>query len=144
MRTPEKIIKQKRRLFNTLLAKTHQMSAKQYILEGQGVNSTTELSEKQLDWLIDWASDILANKRTDADRDVREWRHKCLRMIALCGVDTQDWNKVNAFMLNKRICGKHLYELTTEELMTLHRKLHNVAANIDKKVTMERRQAYLN
>jgi hypothetical protein len=51
-------------------------------------------------------------------------------MIAACGVDTQDWNAVNAFMLDKRIAGKHLYELSIPELTSLQRKLHAVAENI--------------
>jgi len=119
-------IKQKRRKFNALLAVAHMMEAKKWMLAYYGVDSTTELSEKQLDELIAKAQDLVNKSKEEQDFKMRKWRHRCLRMMAACGVDTQDWNAVNAFMMDPRICGRHLYELNVPELMTLHRKLHNV------------------
>ncbi len=145
MKTSEKILKQKRKLLHVLLIKTKQISSKQYILEGQGVESTTDLTETQLDALIDWAGNIYDSQQALADKEIRQWRHKCLRMINQCGIDTQEWSKVNAFMLDKRICGKNLYELkTVKELQVLHRKLHNVASRKNEKVLKEQKQAFLN
>lgn len=145
MRTSERILKQKRKLFHVLLAKTKQMASKQFILEGQGVQSTIELTEEQLDALIDWAGNIYDQQQNTADKEIRNWRHKCLRMMAECGVNTNDWAKVNAFMLDKRICGKNLYELkTVDELRNLHRKLHNVAKNKQERILKEQKQAFLN
>ncbi len=122
-------IKQKRQRFNALLAAGMMMPAKKDILSGYGVESTKELTEIQLDDVIRRVTAIINQRKVDTDRTTREWRHKCLRMVKECGVDTQDWNGVNAFLMDKRICGKHLYELTIDELMTLHRKLHNVRDN---------------
>jgi hypothetical protein len=126
-------IKQKRQKFNTLLYYGQMRDAKEHILSGMGVKSTTELSEKQLDQVIDRVQRIVDERQSTQDKQVREWRHKCLLMVNACGIDTKDWNAVNAFMLDKRISGKHLYELTQTELVELHRKLHNVKANKDKK-----------
>ncbi|HLO59020.1 MAG TPA: hypothetical protein VK172_14915 [Lentimicrobium sp.] len=123
-------LKQKRRRFNALLAAGQMMDAKEHILSGYGVSSTLDLTEPELDGLISRVEKLLAQKKDDTDKAIREWRHKCLRKMNECGINTNDWNAVNAFMLNKRICGKHLYELDLKELQVLHRKLHNVRDNI--------------
>lgn len=128
-------IKQKRQKFNILLHYGHMRDAKEHILGSYGVTSTTQLTEKQLDEVILRVQHIVDEKQEAKDLQIREWRHKCLKMIRECGVDTSDWNAVNAFMLDKRIAGKHLYELSLAELAILHKKLHNVKANIDKKCT---------
>jgi hypothetical protein len=125
--------KQKRRKFNALLAVGQMMNAKEHILSGYGVESTMDLSDVQLDDVIRRVEDLLNKKSQEADKLTREWRHKCLRLIKECGIDTNNWSAVNAFMLNPRICGKHLYELNTDELQVLHRKLHNVRDNKLKK-----------
>lgn len=119
-------IKQKRQKFNILLHYGHLMEAKPHILAGYGAESTKDLTEKQLDELIIRVQAIINKKQTEGDQLTRQWRHKCLRMMHECGVDTHDWEAVNAFCMDKRIAGKHLYELTTDELQVLHRKLHNV------------------
>jgi hypothetical protein len=118
--------------------------AKPHILGGMGVQSTLQLSEKQLDDVIKRVEDLVNRKQTDADRHTREWRHKCLRMVQACGIDTRDWNNVNAFLLDKRIAGKHLYEMDIQELIVLHKKLHNVRDNFAKKDLEEKRLTTLN
>lgn len=138
------IIKKKRKLFHALLAKNKLLSAKEHILYGEGVESVTELSEKQLDSLIEWAGEILNQKQEDASKEIRSWRHKCLRMMRECGIETQDWNNVNAFLLDKRVAGKHLYKMSIDELKKLHRKLHNIATNKEARIQEERGQAFLN
>lgn len=126
-------IKKKRQKFNALLHVGKMIDAKEHILGAYGVLSTLDLTEEQLDDAIRRVHDIIDIKKDNAEKHLREWRHKCLRMLAECGVNTQDWNAVNAFMMDKRIAGKHLYELNLIELAELHRKLHNVKVNIDKK-----------
>ena len=120
-------IKKKRKVFNALLAVGQMMDAKAHILDGYGVSSTLDLTDKQLDELIDRIRSIIDRKKTVVPKEMREWRHKCLRMMTKCSVNTNDWNSVNAFMEDKKICGRHLYELNLQELVILHRKLHNVA-----------------
>ncbi len=138
------VIKRKRQRFNILLRTGHMTNAKEYILGSYNVNSTTELTEKQLDDAILRVQRIIDEKFEPKDLQMRELRHKCLRMVAACGVDTQDWKAVNAFMLDKRIAGKHLYELSIPELNSLQRKLHAVAENINIKKQQETRLQIMN
>lgn len=145
MKTKTEIIKQKRKLFNILLVRTHQMDAKDHILAGQGVESTKELTESQLDDLISWANSLINDKHEQVSKEVRSWRSKCLRIMKDCGVNTQDWSAVNRFMLDSRVCGKHLYELkTVAELKKLHRKLHSISENIQKRLADEQMKMMCN
>jgi hypothetical protein len=141
-------MKRKRLYLHKVLAATHMLDAKESLLAAYGCTSTLQMTEAALDHLTARVRDIQDMKpfrsggsytgsaqksAVETDPDTKHWRHKCLRMIAACGVNTQDWNAVNAFLLDPRIAGKHLYELTTGELNNLHRKLQNVKANIEKK-----------
>lgn len=128
--TKEQRIKNKRRRFNALLHVTMMAHAKPYILDSYGVESTTELHESDLDNEIRILENQLRQKKEDADKDVRTWRHKCLRVIGSCDIDTQDWNNVNEFLMQPRLGGKVLYDYdTVEELKNLHRKLNAIADN---------------
>ncbi len=126
-------IRLKRQKLNALLAYGQMIDAKPHILESYGVSSTLDLSENELDELIIKVRQIIDSKNKHTSIEIRQWRHKCLCMIKECGIDTNNWNAVNEFMLDKRIAGKHLYELSSGELQSLHRKLHNVRDNKLKK-----------
>lgn len=117
------------KMFHTLLYRTYMMANKPDMLRAYGVESTNDLNDDELDRLIVYLQNIDRAKRTPDTEEKKGWRHKVLRMVAKCGVDTQDWNRVNAFMCQPRIAGKHLYECSVDELKALHRKLHNVASN---------------
>ncbi len=121
------VIKLKRKRAHMLLSNAHLLEAKDDILAGFGASRLRDLSEQLLDELIIRVEELIEEKHSDASQLVRSWRHKCLRMVQECGVDTSDWNRVNAFLMDKRIAGKHLYELNVSELVTLFNKLHNVA-----------------
>ena len=47
---------------------------------------------------------------------LRKARSGVLHQMQLYGIDTTDWDKVNAFCLHPRIAGKKFRELDTEEL----------------------------
>lgn len=132
-------LKLKRRKFNALLAVNQLMDAKGHILSAYGVESTLDLSELQLDDVIIRVEKMAHEKHRAANALTREWRHKCLKIMRECGVDTDNWSAVNEFMLNPRICGKHMYELSNADLQVLHRKLHNVRDNrVKKQIENER------
>ncbi|MBN1187012.1 MAG: hypothetical protein JXB49_32340 [Bacteroidales bacterium] len=137
-------IKQKRQRFNALLAVGQMMSAKEHILSAYGVKSTTELTVEQLNDAINRVEKLVEYKNQQVTAEIRKWRHKCLRMMNDCGVDTNNWDAVNAFMLNPRISGKHLYELDVNGLQILHRKLHSVLKNKQIKRQENERLALLN
>jgi len=54
---------------------------------------------------------------------IKQKRSAVLRQIQLYGIDTADWNRINAFCLDKRIAGKVFEELDADELDALLVKL---------------------
>ena len=54
---------------------------------------------------------------------LRKARSGALRQLQLWGVDTSDWEKVNAFCEQKRIAGKAFRELDCDGLYALNRKM---------------------
>lgn len=95
------------------------------ILEPYGVTSTKDLTEAQLDKLI--ASFTHTNK-SDAPLEVRAARSLNLKLLMELGVydNTGDWTRVNAYLMDKRIAGKLLYQMTIEELKALTVKLRAI------------------
>lgn len=126
-------LKQKRRVFHALLAKNMMLSAKSYMLESYGVRSSLELGESALDELIGRLRKIMGEKEADTDKEVRHLRHKCLRIMAEIGVDTQDWENVNKFVLNPRVAGKHLYDMDENELRALRLKLYAIRDEVERR-----------
>ena len=55
-----------------------------------------------------------------------------LHQLQLYGVDTTDWNKVNAFCAQPRIAGKAFRDLDCEELEALTRKMRAIIRKRDK------------
>ena len=54
---------------------------------------------------------------------LRQKRSTVLRLMQKRGIDTTDWNRVDAYCQNPRIAGKRFSRLTTEELDTVAIKL---------------------
>ena len=57
---------------------------------------------------------------------LRKARSGVLHQMQLYGIDTTDWNRVNAFCQDRRIAGKQFRELDTEELNALNTKLRMI------------------
>lgn len=55
--------------------------------------------------------------------ELRRKRSTVLKLMQKQGIDTTDWNRVDAYCLNPRIAGKKFIKLTTEELETVAIKL---------------------
>lgn len=58
-------------------------------------------------------------------------RSSVLHQLQLYGVDTTDWNKVNAFCEQPRIAGKPFRDLDCEELESLTRKMRAIIRKRD-------------
>lgn len=58
-------------------------------------------------------------------------RSSALHQLQLYGVDTTDWNKVNAFCEQPRIAGKPFRDLDSEELEALTRKMRAIIRKRD-------------
>ena len=103
------------------------------ILEQYGVESTTDLSNEQLDELIrsyshEWHPPV-------SERAMR-LRSETLTLLNRLGLiaNGSDWTMINDFLMNPKISGKLLYQMDEPELVTLGKKLHSI---ISKKVNAE-------
>lgn len=92
---------------------------------GGRTESLREMTDKEYDALCDEL------QRQDANRHAREVyraelrrrRSNVLHLMQKLGVDTTDWNRVDAYCLHPRIAGKEFRKLTADELDTLAIKL---------------------
>ncbi|MBQ9357715.1 MAG: hypothetical protein IJT98_10580 [Prevotella sp.] len=58
--------------------------------------------------------------------ELRRQRSICLKLMQQLGIDTTNWNRVNAFCQDGRIAGKVFRELDSEELAVLSKKLRSI------------------
>lgn len=65
-------------------------------------------------------------RRRSLREGLRKARSGALHQMQLYGIDTTNWNRVNAFCKDKRIAGKQFRELDTEELNALNTKLRMI------------------
>lgn len=68
----------------------------------------------------------LQKQQTAAEIVIKRQRSICLKIMQKMGIDTTDWERVNAFLTDGRIAGKKLYELSGPELVILERKLRSI------------------
>ena len=128
------------RRFYALLKQAGVAANKTDILAGFGVESTNDLTVKQLDELLETLQ-RLADSRHQASPEVRKARSRVLTICTDLGVFVKnDWKKLNAFIIQPRIAGKLLYDCSLEELQVLNRKLSKMlrdrVANIEQEDTM--------
>lgn len=124
-------MKDKRRIAHALMHKLGALPNKKDVISAYNVESTTELTDDQLDNLITRLKSAL-DKRHQPSAEVRQWRSNVMVMLNKCGVyaDQGDWSRVNKFLLDKRIAGKLLYELNVDEMKQLYRKLKKIADKV--------------
>lgn len=66
-------------------------------------------------------------ERKNGYRDLlRKERSATLKLMQKAGIDTTDWNRVNAFCSDPRIAGKEFARLDTDELIALRRKIRAI------------------
>ena len=71
-------------------------------------------------------------RRDGYQAELRQMRSKVLHQMQLIGVDTADWNAVNAYCYNPRIAGKPFGWLKLEELEELLKKLRAIRAKMQR------------
>ena len=74
---------------------------------------------------------VTPNARALYIQERKRRRSSALHQLQLYGVDTTDWNKVNAFCEQPRIAGKPFRELDCEELEALTRKMRAIIRKRD-------------
>ena len=66
-------------------------------------------------------------RMSDIRRELRRKRSVCLKLMQQLGIDTTDWNRVNAFCEDARIAGKAFRHISIDELEALAVKLRTIA-----------------
>lgn len=66
-------------------------------------------------------------RMSDIRRELRRKRSVCLKLMQQLGIDTTDWNRVNAFCEDTRIAGKAFRHISIDELEALAVKLRTIA-----------------
>ena len=86
-------------------------------------HSLRELTEEELESLRTRLQRETASKPRRGSQSRKRKRSAVLRLLTDYGVDTKDWQAINAFVSQKRIAGKEFAKLTDNELEALRRKL---------------------
>jgi hypothetical protein len=106
------------RKMHVLLREIGIETSKPYLLESYGALHTTELSDGDLQGLIDRLLAMREDKNSRHDEETKRWRSNLLTILNKYGIyaSNNDWTAVNRILLNKRIAGKLLYEMNINEL----------------------------
>lgn len=97
------------------------------ISEGR-TKSLRELSEEELQSLRTTLQKETHSKPRAGDKSRKRKRSAVLKLLTDYGIDTQDWDAINAFVESPRIAGKPFARLTNEELEKLQRKMRAILA----------------
>ncbi len=139
----DKLHNRKVQLLRSIWIKTGVDDYRDSILANYNVKSTKGLTHEQLDELIDKYN--TSNKKP-ADEDVRKLRSEVLTQLNELGIyaTNNDWSNVNHYLMNEKIAGKMLFQLNTQELKELKKKLYSVIAKNEKNKSEVQRLSRLN
>lgn len=118
----------KSRRIATLLSACKLMSNRTDIMALWGVSCLDDMTDDQIVECADFMEAAYRGKTTPAPEDVRRLRSQVLAHLSELGkcAKPSEWREVNAYLLQKEICGKLLYMLSAEELRLLIRKLRSI------------------
>lgn len=91
-------------------------------VSGGRTSSVRELTDEEFDQAVS----LLSSKMKEGSSAIRKARSKALHLLQMYGVDTTDWDKVNAFVQSPRIAGKEFYYLSSAELEKLTNKMRAI------------------
>jgi hypothetical protein len=105
---------------------------REVILDQYNVSSTADLSLEELEELITRFS---AEVKSDTSESVRKLRSDILKQLNTLGIYAQpgNWKAVNDYLMQDKIAGKLLFEMSEQQLLTLRRKLHSIVTKEAKK-----------
>lgn len=98
-------------------------------------DSTKDLTYSEAQYLSGFLNGA-AQMAQDVGRQLEEnsmkrMRSAVLKRLQQIGIDTTDWDNVNAYLSSKKIAGKPLYNLSYEELQSLIPKLESIKRKRD-------------
>lgn len=115
------------RQFHAALAKQGNMSQKENILSGYGVESTLELTVDQLKEVVEqFSSGRQSKPETPATARIRNLRSDLLTICNKLGIYTTntDWSMVNNFFLKHT--GKLMYQMDEAELLKARKQFNSI------------------
>lgn len=91
-------------------------------------DTTKELTYSEAMYLCGYLNGAKSENRelTAGERELKKRRSAVLKRLQLIGVDTTDWDAVDAYCLSPRIAGKRFRYLNEEELIHLVPKLEAI------------------
>lgn len=120
------------------------MEQKEAILSRYGVERIRDLDARQLDELIDGLKSVERKPKTkDAPLEIRQARSTVLTLLDDLGIKPKkgNWKAVNDYLLQPKISGKVLYEMSLEELKTCAVSLRQVIRWKAEKIEAENEMA---
>lgn len=105
-----------------------------YELTDGRTSSTAGLTYAEAQYLAGYITGAAGT--TLDDKALKRQRSAVLLRLQKIGIDTTDWNKVNAFLEDIRIAGKPFYKLGYEELTGLIPKLEAILKKQTEKQTV--------
>lgn len=112
-----------------------QRRAMLYELTDGRTNSTKDLTYAEAQYLIGFlngAAQMADNIGTQLEQKaMKRMRSAVLKRLQQIGIDTTDWDNVNAYLSSKKIAGKPLYNLDYNELQALIPKLESIKKKRD-------------
>jgi hypothetical protein len=134
------------RKMHVLLKELGIAESKPFLLEGYGVEHTNDLSDQDLVHLVDRLMDMWNERMNDFDQNKKKWRSNILSILNKYGVyvTNSDWTAVNRLLLDPRICGKLLYEMSIPEMQEVCVRLHIILKKKMDKMEENDRLAKLN
>lgn len=119
----------KRRIAGAAMSAAGCLNYKADVLSPYGVERIRDLSEDQLDDLIERLN-RMADNRNRAPEALRKRRSTVLALLDDLGIKARDgqWQQVNQFLMLPRIAGKLLYEMDVAELNKCALKLRAILA----------------
>jgi hypothetical protein len=122
------------RKMHALLKEVGIESSKSALLEGYGVEHTNALSDAELKHLVDRLAQMKEAKMDYGDAEKKHWRSNVLTLCNKYGVyvTNDNWTDVNKLLLQKRVAGKLLYEMSKEELQAACLRLRSILSKRQK------------
>lgn len=110
---------------------------------GMRTNSLRDMTATEYDRMIKHMDGIVDQNQPD-EKVIKKLRSGILTRLQRHGVNTADWAAVNRFMLDPRIAGKALYQMSIDEMQRLIPRLEQILIKDRARKNEISRQAFLN